>query len=78
MVYPNKGAVVYEFNIPWSSIRMDNELYLNKGFTYNSKNNYIRLSHIKSSDEIATINVIHCYLDDVDYINKLEIWVYYR
>ena len=78
MVYPNNGAFVYEFNIPWSTIRTDNELYLNKGFTYNSKNNYIRLSHIKSSDEIATINVVYCYLDDVDYINKLEIWLYYR
>lgn len=77
MVYPNRSAVCYEFIVPWISIRSGTTLYLNNGYGFGSNNNFVRISHTKSSEK-ATIKLEACYENNVSYIDESDIWVYYR
>lgn len=77
MVYPNHSAVCYEFIVPWISIRSGTTLYLNNGYGFGSSNNFVRISHTKSSEK-ATIKLEACYENNVSYIDESDIWVYYR
>ena len=77
MVYPNHSAVCYEFIVPWISIRSGTTLYLNNGYGFGSNNNFVRISHTKSSEK-AIIKLEACYENNVSYIDESDIWVYYR